>query len=212
VATATLDEIVMDWNRVNVWTNTLYSLIHSLQISKQLDFGNLTTIDRSVMAASAWLSPECSYGSVLVAHPFGRSRITFRRDPNKHFEENVRQVVKMLIQDLVVIFDELMHESLTTRGQKPANFPQSKIHQLSRHLGAKSEWAAHGCIELVAVRNVLTHSGGRWNKQSIAIVSPFVSPPPKEGDKLDIGVPMLFRYRKAIRTFMNETALRPSAP
>jgi hypothetical protein len=48
-------------------------------------------------------------------------------DPNNHFEEIAGQLVKMLIQDLVVIFDEMMHELLTARGHNPARFPHSKI-------------------------------------------------------------------------------------
>lgn len=65
------------------------------------------------------------------------------------------------------------------------------------------EWAKQGCLELIAARNVLTHARGRWNKKSIAIVS-FVNPAPNVGDELIIGFPMLFRYRKAMRTFLNE--------
>lgn len=194
----------MNWDRVNVWTNTLYTLIHSLNLSKQIYFGNLSTIAESVTNAGKWLTPECSYQSVLIVHPFGNSRVTFRRDPNKHFDEIANQLLKMLIQDLVVILDEMMSEVILARSLPAPNYPQSKIAQLKRYLPAKYEWAAFGCLELVAARNVLTHNGGRWNAKSIAIVSPFISPAPTSGEKLMIGLPMLFRYRKAMRTFLNE--------
>jgi hypothetical protein len=196
----------MDWNRVNVWTNTLYTLIHSLNLSKKIYFGNLTTIGDSILNAGKWLAPECSYGSVLVAHPFGDSKVTFRRDPNKHFDEIAIQLVKMLVQDLVVIFDDMMFELLTDRSLTAATFPQSKIEQLRKYLPSKYEWAAQGCLELIAARNVLTHAGGKWIAKSIAIIRAFVVPEPNVGDKLIIGIPMLFRYRKAIRTFLNEVS------
>ena len=61
-------------------------------------------------------------------------------------------------------------------------------------------------MELIAARNVLTHAAGVWNAKSVAIVRPFVVPVPNVGDKLTIGIPMLFRYRKAIRTFLNEVS------
>jgi hypothetical protein len=96
-------------------------------------------IGDSITNASKWLSPEYSYGSILVAHPFGDSRVTFRRDPNKHFDEIAAQLVKMLVQDLVVILDEMMFELLTARSQNPANFPQSKVQQLRKHLPKKYE-------------------------------------------------------------------------
>lgn len=194
----------MNWNSVNVWTNTLYTLIHSLNLSKQIYFGNLPMIGESVLNAGKWLSPECSYNSALTTHPFGRSKVTFRRDPNKHFEEIAAQLVKMLIQDLVVILDGMMLEVLMARSLAAPNYPQGKVHSLKQFLPAQYEWAAQGCLELIAARNVLTHAGGYWNAQSIAIINSFVHPAPSDGEKLTIGLPMLFRYRKAMRTFLNE--------
>ena len=195
-----------NWDRINVWTNTLYALIQALSISNQIQFGNLPLIDDSVRGAARWISPDCSYSSVLITHPFGDRKIKFRRDPNKHFGEIAGQVIKMLIQDLVVIFDEMMKEILVAHGKIPANYPQSKVEQLKARLGAGHEWAAEGCLELIAVRNVLTHSEGFWNVRSINLIKGFIKPVPLANDKLIIGFPMLFRYRKAIRTFLNQVA------
>ena len=38
--------------------------------------------------------------------------------------------------------------------------------------------------------------------KSIKIVRPFIKPCPTDGERLMIGFPMLFRYRKAMRTFL----------
>jgi len=162
----------MNWERVNIWTNTFYALIHSLGISKQIMFGNLSYLDQSILAAGAWIDPVCSYKSLLLEHPFGRNKPTFRRDPNKHFNEISAQVVKMLLQDLVVILDEMLSEAIEEQGEQPTTFPQSKVEKLSTHLEEKFAWSRCGCLEI--------------------------------GDKLIIGFPMLFRYRKAMRTFLNE--------
>jgi hypothetical protein len=43
-----------------------------------------------------------------------------------------------------------------------------------------------------------------------AITSPFQTSPPR--DTLTIGFPMLFRYRKAMRTFLNEITKSPASP
>ncbi|HZR76759.1 hypothetical protein [Bradyrhizobium sp.] len=193
----------MDWGRVNAWTTTLYTLIHSLRIAKAIEFGNMPSLPKSILEAGTWLEPEASYSSVLASEPFGRSAVKFRRNPNIHFEEVVRQVICMLVQDLVVIFDQMMDDILAARSETAGVFPQSKIEKLATHLDPKFEWAKQGCLELIAARNVLTHARGRWNKQSIAIIS-FVDPIPSVGDELIIGFPMLFRYRKAMRTFLNE--------
>lgn len=193
-----------NWDRVNIWTNTLYSLIQALTISKQIHFGNLPRVHESIVDSGQWIIPEASYNSVLAAHKFGTKRATFRRDPNKHFDQISRQLVKMLIQDLVVILDEMMSEILATHNLQPNNFPQSKVQQLSSRLDPKYNWAMDGCLELIAVRNVLAHANGIWNARSIAIVHPFVIPPPQVGESLSVGIPMLFRFRKAMRTFLNE--------
>lgn len=196
----------MNWERVNVWTNTLYTLIHSLHMAKEVNFGQLTTLDGRVRDSANWVTPDCSYGSVLLAHPGGKDKLSFRRDPNKHFNDVSRQVIKMLIQDLVVIMDEMMGEVLVNRGEKAGIYPQSKIEKLRKALDPQFEWAACGCLELVAVRNVLTHSNGRWNAKSITLVKSFASPIPNVGEQLSVGFTMLFRYRKAMRTMLNEVS------
>ena len=196
----------MDWERVNVWTNTLYTLIHSLHMARESSFGDLSTFDSRARASSTWITPECSYSSVLLPHPSGGMKIAFRRDPNKHFGEISRQIVKMLIQDLAVILDQMMDEALVERGEVAGNYPQSKIEKLRKALDARYHWAAQGCLELIAVRNVLTHAQGRWNAKSIAIIQGFATPLPAVGEKLEIGFGMLFRYRKAMRTMLNQVA------
>jgi hypothetical protein len=197
----------MDWDRVNIWTSTLYALIQSLQLAKEQEFGDLDRIASNIAEAGAWISSDCSYNSVLSSSPFGKARVTFRRNPNKHFEQIVQQVIKMLVQDLTVILVEMMTDLLNDFGDKAGSHPQSKIQKLKKRLDKRHEWSVHGCLELVAVRNALTHNGGRWNEKSIDIVRSFVIPEPKIGDKITIGFSMLFRYRKAMRTFLNEVAL-----
>src|ERR1700693_4507298 len=159
----------MNWDRVNVWTNTLYTLIHSLHISRQIKFGNLTYIDSSILDAASWIPTECSYNSVLLEHPFGKAKPTFRRDPNKHFHEIADQIVKMLLQDLVVILDDMLSEALESFCEIAGPYPQSKIEKLATHLDNRFTWSKEGCLELVAVRNALTHNRGRWNRESVAI-------------------------------------------
>ncbi len=67
------------------------------------------------------------------------------------------------------------------------------------------EWAYHGCLELIAIRNCMVHNESKWNERSINIVKPFIPIPPKDGEKISIGIPMVFRYRKAVRTLVNES-------
>ncbi len=194
----------MNWDRVNVWTNTLYTLIHSLSLAKEQSFGDLDTLANRIKEAEAWLPTGWSYNSVLAAQPMGQNKVTYRRDPNKHFESIVGQVIQMLIQDLVVILDGMMDDILAARGESAGPFPQSKVEKLATHLDPKFEWARHGCLELIAARNVMCHASGRWNEKSIRIIKGFVEQPPSGGDQLQLGFMPLFQFRKAMRTFLNE--------
>lgn len=196
----------MDWERVNVWTSTLYTLVHSLQIARSVQFAPLDALHGHIDEAKTWITPQCSFSSTLVDNPFGNNTVKFRRDPERNFEASVRQLVKMLAQDLTVILDEMMSESLTEHRFPVPQFPQSKVEKLATVLDKqKYDWCRKGCLELIAVRNALTHGKGAWNDKSLKIIEPFVSPLPAVGDAVVIGVPMLFQYRKAIRTFLNET-------
>lgn len=199
----------MNWERVNRWTTALYTLIHSLRLAKAIEFGNPSGLKNSILEASNWTPHIASYKSVLLSKPFGNSSVKFRRDPNEHFEEVASQIICMLVQDLVVIFDQMMDELLHARGETAGKFPTSKVQKLAKCLDQRFKWAEQGCIELIVVRNVLTHASGRWNDESIALIFGFITPPPNVGDKLTIGFPMLFHYRKAVRTFLNEVLRSP---
>jgi hypothetical protein len=194
----------MNWDPVNVWTSTLYTLIHSLSLAKEQSFGDLDSLADRIKKTETWLPKGWSYNSVLAAQPMGRKKVRYRRDPNKHFETIVGQVIQMLIQDLVVILDGMMDDILAARGESAGAYPQSKVEKLATHLDPKFEWAKHGCLELVAVRNVMCHASGRWNQRSIQIISDFVDPLPNNGDQLQLGFVQLFQFRKAMRTFLNE--------
>ncbi|MBO6632945.1 hypothetical protein [Parvibaculum sp.] len=195
-----------NWDRINSWTNTLYALIQALHISNRIGFGNLTLIHDNIHEAKDWISPSCSYSSILVDHPFGDRKIKFRRDPNLHFKQISSSVVRMLVQDIVVIFDQMMTDILVERGLNPGKHPQDKVRQLIEYLPDKHLWSAQGSLELIAVRNILTHGDGCWNDRAIDVVKAFVIPPPEIGEQLVLGFPMLFRYRKAIRTFLNQVS------
>jgi hypothetical protein len=177
--------------------------------SQQIRFGNLTYLNESVADGAIWITPECSYNSVLIQHEFGGDTPRFRRDPNTYFGDVSRQILKMLVQDLTVILDEMLSEALQENGLIAGKYPQSKVEKLAGLLKDKHKWSAQGCLELIAARNVLTHAGGRWNQESIRIVVRFLSNPPNPGEKLSVGFPVLFRYRKALRTFLNEVTPNP---
>jgi hypothetical protein len=168
----------MDWNRVNGWTLTLYALFHSLHRSKAEGFGGQTQLRANIEDAGTWVSSVCSYDSVLLNEPFKQTLLRFRRDPNAHFDLIAGQVIQMLVQDLVVILDSMMDDALLAHTETAGQFPQSKVEKLSTHLDQRYDWAKHGCLELIAARNVLAHAGGAGTQeQSISFNRSSCRPP-----------------------------------
>ena len=174
--------MALDWDKINIWTHTYYTVVHSLHLSKQIKFGNLDYLDESFRDARNWVIPDCSYSSVLLDHNGRGNKLKFRRDPNKNFDVVSKQLVKIFVQDLVVILDEMLTQILEERQELAGTYPQSKLEKLAIHLNPKYEWSYRGCLEMVAARNILTHNSGRWNKKSIDLISTFVVPTPAEGE------------------------------
>jgi hypothetical protein len=194
-------------SRFNGWTHTLYAVVQSLSISKRLNFGNLDEINESINESRGWIKPCCSFTSSLRNAPTKNRRITFRKDPAQYFNETVSHVVRMLLLDLVVIFDDMMGEKLIEIGQanEIEQTPGKKLMKLYSYVDEKEYgWAINGCFELIAVRNALCHNDGVWNKKSLDFVNGHIQVMPVLGEKIVIGLPMLFLYKKAIRTFINQ--------
>ena len=49
----------MDWEQVNVWTSTLYTLVLSLSLAREQSFGDLMTLDSSSCCTSDEGSDGC---------------------------------------------------------------------------------------------------------------------------------------------------------
>lgn len=194
----------MDWEPINSWTSTLYTIIYALEVARADGFSKKEELHSAILSGANWVEPVCTFASPLMAEKFGNSKVKFRRDPSLHFKANAQNAVKMLLQDLVVIFDEMMTQALVELSFTAGDHPQSKVEKLYTVVDQEFEWSRDACLEMIAVRNVLCHAGGKWNERSIAIIKGFVVPPPRPGERLQIGTPMLFRYRKAVRTFLNE--------
>ena len=45
----------MDWERVNVWTSTLYTLIHSVSAARAQKFHPLSDLDSHATLAKTWI-------------------------------------------------------------------------------------------------------------------------------------------------------------
>ena len=196
--------------RLNEWTCALYTLLHSLKVSKDNDFEPRNELNESGNDALTWDERKNNFDS--ITHRVVRTnkkKMSFRRDPTKNFQKTVSRVSAMLIQDLVVIFDEILNDLMVDKSLPVQNFPQSKIEALKKYVSDEYKWSIAGSMELIAVRNAITHSKGFWNEKSLRILSDYdiISEQQSKkllGQKVIVTFPMVFEYKKSMRTFMNQ--------
>lgn len=196
--------------RLNEWTCTMYTLIHALKTSKDRGFEPKDQLNESGLDAMSWEKGKNNFNS--ITHRItnkSKRKMKFRRDPVENFDKTVRRIIYMLIQDLVIIFDEILNDLIVIKNVNHQNFPQSKVESLKKYVDEKYEWSIKGCMELIAVRNAITHSRGNWNNKSLAIlVDNYIITEEKSRElnstKVFVSFPMVFEYKKSIRTFINQ--------
>lgn len=195
---------------LNEWTCTLYTLLHSLRVSKDNDFEPRDKLNESGLDARKWEMKKNNFDSITHrVITTSKKKMRFRRDPTLNFKKTVTRVAGMLIQDLVVIFDEILNDIMVDRGLPLQTFPQSKIETLKKYVAPEFEWSINGSMELIAVRNVITHSRGIWNEKSLRILRDYGITTQEQSDnllakKVIVTFPMVFEYKKSMRTFMNQ--------
>jgi len=192
------------------WTSTLYTLLHSLKIGKDNNFEPRDKLNESGLDSMTWENRKNNFNS--IAHRVvktSKKEMKFRRDPSLNFKKTVSRVAGMLIQDLVIIFDEILNELMIEKGLPVQNFPQSKIEALKKYVDQEFEWSIKGSMELIAIRNTITHSRGFWNEKSLRILRDYGIITKEVSNKLldkkvIVTFPMVFEYKKSMRTFMNQ--------
>lgn len=196
--------------RLNEWTCALYTLLHSLKISKDNNFEPRDKLNDSGNDSLTWDTRKNNFASITHRVVLtNKKKMKFRRDPSKSFQKTVSRVAGMLIQDLVVIFDEILNDLMVDKGLPIQNYPQSKIEALKKFVSEEYQWSICGSLELIAIRNVITHSKGYWNEKSLRIIRDCQIITEEEsskllGQKLIVTIPMAFEYKKSMRTFMNQ--------
>lgn len=195
---------------LNEWTCTLYSLLHSLKISKDNNFEPRNKLNESGLDALNWETSKNGFNSITHRTvSTSKKKMSFRRDPSKNFNKTISRVSGMLIQDLVVIFDEILNDLMADKCLPVQNFPQSKVEALKKYVDSEFEWSIRGSMELIAVRNSITHSKGKWNDKNLRPLKDYGVITENEfnkliGQKVISTFPMVFEYKKSMRTFMNQ--------
>ncbi|MBB4199661.1 hypothetical protein CCR94_07300 [Rhodoblastus sphagnicola] len=221
--------------RLKAWSQTAYGLliaIQKLKRSKPNGDINVSEIIESIMNGQ---ESRIGFKSAIKTKHIKRKSITYSiKDgaAQKLFEDAVR----LLVADLVVLFDDLSSEILAANGfLNVPNDPGSKATFLLARLKEKVEkeetiirlkaknehiakketalkvWSAIGMIELIAIRNIIVHNKGVWNETAINLLAKSgVVTLPNIGSCVQFTMSDLLMYRRAVRTLLNKAmSLRP---
>ena len=75
------------------------------------------------------------------------------------------------------------------------------------------EWARRGVLELNVIRNCFVHNDGRWSTRGLKDIGSFVTNlTAKDGDLVEVNYEDVFRYKRAVRTLLNQAEAKGFAP
>lgn len=191
---------------LRAWSHGAYGLLQSLWISRAVHLGNTRRLQRNVEELCQAIPSNLGFASSVPIYPATPNSIGIDSWTEQRVVDlTTRYTVELLILSLVVVFDEIAAELLEKGGHKSQKMPGDKAGWLRKNLPDRTRWAALGVTELVAIRNALVHGQGTWNERAIKMLrAAEVTPLPGVGVTVRPGVDDLFRYRRAVRTALNE--------
>lgn len=188
---------------INAWTQTTLGMIHALSIAKGVQMGNMNRLGENVVAAFSWIPSNIGFiSSVPTRAPESKSFSLSGKNEDDIFNRVARNSCELLFTDLVVLLDVYMEILLKNKKIEPKRFPSGRIEQFI--ISAKYDWAKRGVQEMVVIRNCLVHSAGNWSKGAADQIQSICGNRPTVGDKVCVGFDDLFRYKRAVRTFLGE--------
>lgn len=125
-------------------------------------------------------------------------------------EENVHNIVlqanKGIINLLIIGLCDLLDECLLgTHDVDNSKNLYEKIEGM--HVDKKYEWSVKGVHELRIIRNCIVHNNGLFSKTAIRELKQYVDKDSNvlENENINPCFEDIFRFRRAVRTFINET-------
>lgn len=114
-------------------------------------------------------------------------------------------LLSLLLVDLAALTDELLTSIMTTKGKKPENFPFLSNKAKAVTCAAEQEWARRGVLELNIIRNCFVHNDGKWSSRGLKDIGAVVTNlAAKDGDPVTVNYEDVFRYKRAVRTLLNQ--------
>jgi hypothetical protein len=196
------------WKQALVrWSQTAYGLIHSINIGSKIDLGNINRIGKSITESFNWLPREDQFSSKVGHRPYKED--DFRLD-----DEDVHDIITylkenllfLLLVNLATLTDELLSSIMVKYGVNVEKYPYLRKKAEAVVCGPKQEWARFGVLELNIIRNCLVHNEGKWSDRALKDITSIVEGKPiaTVGNPVTINYEDVFRYKRAVRTLLNQ--------
>lgn len=192
--------------RFKRWSQTAYGLLHAVEKLKASNFKDVSSAQQSISKLLERFPSQTGFLSAVPQKFLKKDSIKVSlSDGKKSVDEIVNSLLCMLIADLVVHFDEIAGTQLAGKGIACDAMPGGKANLLKKRLPDQRKWAARGVIELICIRNAIVHSNSIWNEKAVNdLALAEVAKLPEIGTRLRLGIDDFFRYRRAVRTALNE--------
>lgn len=196
------------------WSQTAYGLVHSVTMSSRLDLGNINRIGRSVTESFGWFPREDQFDSSVEHRPYKEDDFRLEDGDVKNVVLNLKaNLLSLLLVDLAALTDELLTSIMTTKGKKPENFPFLSNKAKAVTCAAEQEWARRGVLELNVIRNCFVHNDGKWSSRGLKDIGAVVTNlTAKDGDPVTVNYEDVFRYKRAVRTLLNQAEANGFTP
>ena len=201
-------------DNIRTWSQAMYGIVHALRLMRAVDLGNIKKVGYSMQESLNWVQSDLGFQSSIPDRDLNIGSFDLDGETETAiFGKLAASVAGTLVVSLTSLLDECLAEVLSARGHNPDGVTGGKLAQLRAHLPAEvvreNEWAMIGARELVTLRNVLVHCGGIWNDRTVKDLPQSddesgPSPRPAVGDVLSVGFGDVLRYKRAVRTLLNE--------
>jgi hypothetical protein len=196
-------------DKLRAWSHGMYGLLQSLWLAKQNQLGDTKLIQSNIESLCIDVPSSLGFDSSVPLRNMKPNSIRIiEEDEENIIDIATRALINNLLVTLVVIFDEVCSSLIPANLASATRMPGQKALWLKQNVcNDKFLWAGQGVIELIAIRNALVHENGFWGEKQLNLLSQSGiadSDLPGIGTAVSPGVEDLFRYRRAVRTSLNE--------
>ncbi|WP_407279218.1 hypothetical protein U5817_24860 [Aromatoleum evansii] len=176
--------------------------------------GNINRIGSSITESFGWFPRKDQFDSSVQHRPYKEDDFRLDDGDVQGVVSNLKSnLLSLLLVDLAALTDELLSSIMVAKGKNPEALPYLSNKTKAVACAPEHEWARRGVLELNVIRNCFVHNDGKWGARGLKDIAPLVTNlTAKAGDSVEVNYEDLFRYKRAVRTLLNQVEANGFAP